>query len=899
MATISALSGHLHAPSPSPPPPPSCSSSSHHSLPMSPEEYSIPGNKFRNKTTTIRTRLSNLFRQRKPDVARQVFDRLPNPSTVLWNTMIIGLICNDMSQEALEMYSRMKWSGKGLIKCDSYTYSSVLKACAEERQLRVGKAVHGHVLRSGIYGSAIVYNSLLNMYCCCCYVNSISNRDKTTYIASSLNPVNQRDYLGCCCLNDGFDLVDRVFGMMKKRNAVAWNVMVSWCVKTGRFYKAVTCFKQMMRIGIKPTVVGFVNVFPAVSGLMDVEAANVLYALLIKFGDEYAGNLFAVSSAISMFLAVGCVEVARKVFDSCLGKNAEVWNTMMGGYLKCLCCIEALELFVEALECSASLDDVTLVAALTGVSQLQELSMGKQLHAYIMKTSMGSSINVLNTVIAMYSRCDSIEESFKVFHEMKERDAVSWNSIITALVQNGLDEEGLMLVNEMKKQGFPIDSVAATALLSAASNLRSGSIGKQTHAYLIRHDIQFDGINAYLIDMYAKSGLVENSQKVFERTTKDHRDLATWNAMISGNVQNGMFEEAIDVLLQMLKESITPDAVTTASILPACSQIGGITLGAILSAENVFSRIPDKNHVAYNNMILAYAQHGMGFAALSLFNSMQFSGVTPDPVTLVAALSACSYAGLVREGLEIFHSMETKYKIKPTAEHYCCVVDMLGRKGTLTEAFLLAEEFGRRKDGYAVQAWGSLLAACKVHGRNDLAKTVADKLLDQTASGDSISGYFGTLSNIYVNKGNRHAVNRLRKEMKDRGMKKEAGRSWIEVAGETRRFRCSLTGIIIGTVTVALKIWRSLQAVGNIVSAYSYSLTLIEIQHALYDANALLDTESQFREKYKEDGCLSYSISGFAQWATSEVNRIIEELLLMLSRLRFETIGSQARDWKR
>ncbi|GAB2240294.1 hypothetical protein Droror1_Dr00020812 [Drosera rotundifolia] len=719
MATISTLSGHLHASSP-PPPPASCSSSSHHSFPIYPEENSIPRNRFRNKTTTILTRLSNLFRQRKPDVARHVFDRLPNPCTVLCNTVIIGLICNDMSQEALEMYSRMKWSGKGLIKGDSYTDSLVLKACAEMRQLRVGKAVHGQVLRSGIYGSSGARSCIIR-----------------------------------------FEYVLLLLCEQQQQQRVLWYDEEEECgrvehngfvvCETGRFYEAVACFKQIMRIGIKPTVVGFVNVFPAVSGLMDVEAANVLYALLIKFGDEDAGDLFPVSSPFSMFLAVGCVEAARKVFDSCLGKNAETWNNMMGGYLKCLCCGEALELFVEALECSASLDDVTLVAALTGVSQLQELSIGKQLHAYIMKTSMGSFINVLNT--------------------------------------NGLDKEGLMLVNEMQRQGFPIDSVTATALLSAASNLRSGSIGKQTHAYLIRLDIQFDGINFYLIDMYAKSGLVENSQEVFKRTTKDHRDLATWNAIISGNVQNAKFEEAIDdVFLQMLKESITPDAVTIASILPVCSQIGGITLGkqlhgfsircsfdgsvfvasglidmysksgAILSAENVFSRIPNKNHVAYNNMILAYAQH------------------------------ACSFAGLVREGLEIFHSMETKYKIKPTAEHYCCVVDMLGRKGRLTEAFLLGEEFGRRKDGYAVRAWGSLLAACKVHGRNDLVKTVADKLLDQTASGDSISGYFGSMFNIYGNKGNWNVVNRLRKEMQDRGMKKEAGRSWIEVAGSVNVF---------------------------------------------------------------------------------------------------------------
>lgn len=40
----------------------------------------------------------------------------------------------------------------------------------------------------------------------------------------------------------------------------------------------------------------------------------------------------------------------------------------------------------------------------------------------------------------------------------------------------------------------------------------------------------------------------------------------------------------------------------------------------------------------------------------------------------------------------------------------------------------------------------------------------------------------------------------------------------------------SLTGVRIGTVTQAQKIWGSFQALGDIAFAYSYSMILIEIQ---------------------------------------------------------------------
>ncbi|KAL2249275.1 pentatricopeptide repeat-containing protein At3g22150, chloroplastic [Sesamum indicum] len=740
------------------------------------------------KPKTIRFRLSQLCREGQLHLARQVFDAISQPTIVLWNTLIIGYVCNNVPHEAISLYSRMfrTINSADDRKPDAYTYSSVLKACAETKQLLIGKAVHCHILRSNVYPSRIVYNSLLNMYATC---------------LSSLES----------------DLVKRVFWTMRKRNVVSWNTMISWYAKTCRFMEAFRHLLLMMKSGFGPTVVSFVNVFPAISALEDIEIANMVYGMVIKLGGEYVNDLFVVSSAITMYADLGCLEFARKIFDNCLQKNAHVWNTMIGGYIQNNCPIVALELFNQALEEQdySNIDDVTFLSALTAASELQQLDVGQQLHSYLIKSSLVSSVILLNAIVALYSRCNSIRDSFKVFSGMQERDVVSWNTIICAFVQNGFDDEGLMLVYEMQKLGFAIDGVTITALLSAASNLRNHKIGKETHAYLIRHGIQFHGVESYLIDMYAKSGLTQDAQRIFDGKCKGNNDLAVWNAMISGSTQNELVEQSLIIFQQMLMENIMPNAVTLASILPACSQLGSIALGKLLHgfairnffdenvfvssalvdmyskcgevvhAERVFLKSAERNSVTYTNMILGYGQHGMGQKAIRLFHSMRELGVNPDAVTIVAVLSACSYSGLINEGLEIFEYMESEYGIKPSTEHYACIVDMLGRVGRVVEAYDFAQKLG--KEGNVSGIWGSLLAACKIHRNFELGKVVANKLLDMEGA-DRITGYHVLLSNIHAEEGNWEHVKNVREEMLERGLMKEVGCSWINISGYANCF---------------------------------------------------------------------------------------------------------------
>ncbi|XAR64797.1 hypothetical protein NMG60_11008635 [Bertholletia excelsa] len=701
---------------------------------------------------TIRYRLSQLCRDGQTHLARHLFDTIAQPKTVLWNTIIIGLVCNGMPDEALLFYSRMKSTPD--TKCDFYTYSAVLKACAETRQLMI----------------------------------DFWKRD----------------------------LVCTVFTTMRKRDVIACNTMISWYVKTERFKEAMRQFQMMMRMGIKLTPVTFVNLFPAVSRIGDIEIAKMLYGLLFKLGSEFVNDLFVLSSAIFMYAELGCLSFARMVFEQSLQRNTEVWNTMIGGYIQNNCPVEAIDLFVQALEAEhIVLDDVTFLSALTAALQLQRVDFAQQLHAHLTKNASALKTTILNAIIVMYSRCSVVDMSFEIFSRMHKRDVVSWNTMVSAFVQSGLDDEALMLVYEMQKQGFRIDSVTAAALLSTASNLRNQKIGQQTHAYILRHGIQFEGMESYLIDMYAKSGLIEAAKRLFERNCTYGKDQATWNAMIGGNTQNGLIEKAFAVFRQMIDQNIAPNAVTLASVLPACHPVGSLALGkqlhsfairycldqnvfvgsalvdmyskagAITYAENVFSLSPEKNSVTYTNMIMGYGQHGMGEKALLLFHSMRESGIKPDAITFVAVLSACSYAGLVDEGLQIYESMEREYGIKPSHEHNCCIADMLGRVGRVVEAYEFVKGLGEEGNNFGI--WGSLLAACRIHGEFELGKIIANNLF-QMEKQKSMTGYHVLLSNMYAENKNWEYVNRLRKAMREKGLTKDVGCSWIDIAGYVNCF---------------------------------------------------------------------------------------------------------------
>jgi pentatricopeptide repeat protein len=181
-------------------------------------------------------------------------------------------------------------------------------------------------------------------------------------------------------------------------------------------------------------------------------------------------------------------------------------------------------------------------------------------------------------------------------------------------------------------------------------------------------------------------------------------------------------------------------------------------------------------------MIVGYAMHGCGKEALEVFEKLQHSGTKPNHITLVGVLSACCHSGLVDEGLKYFDRMIRDYDIAPEVEHYCCMVDVLGRAGRLDQALNFINRMPTKP---TADVWGSLLGSCRIHKNLELGEHVAEQLFELDPKN---AAHYVLLSHIYAEAGRWDGVEKVRKMMRDRRVKKTAGCSWVEINNKMYAF---------------------------------------------------------------------------------------------------------------
>jgi pentatricopeptide repeat protein len=197
--------------------------------------------------------------------------------------------------------------------------------------------------------------------------------------------------------------------------------------------------------------------------------------------------------------------------------------------------------------------------------------------------------------------------------------------------------------------------------------------------------------------------------------------------------------------------------------------------GDVGAASRLFDGMEERNLVSWNSVIIAHAFHGQSEEALHLFQQLKETGILPDEITYIGVLSACSHSGLVSEGQRHFKEMKAVYGIEPRAEHYACMIDLLGKVGLVEEAFEIATSMPIGAD---VAGWGALLNACRMHGKVEIGECAAAKLAKLDSSD---SGIYVLMSQIYASKSKWDQVKMLRTVMRDRGVKKNPGCSSIDI----------------------------------------------------------------------------------------------------------------------
>ena len=524
------------------------------------------------------------------------------------------------------------------------------------------------------------------------------------------------------------------------------------------------------------------------------------HAHVLKLG--HGSDAIVRNAVIDMYARLGPIGHARKVFDEIPDRERKVadWNAMISGYWKWESEDQAQWLFDVMPERNV----ITWTAMVTGYAKVK----------------------------------DSVAAR-KVFDLMPERSVVSWNAMLSGYAQNGLAEEALELFDEMVSAGIEPDETTWVTVISASSSSGDPCLAASLVRMLNHKRIRSNSfVRTALLDMYAKCGSIDAARRIFDElgvyrnsvawnamisaytrigdldsarelfNTMPERNVVTWNSMIAGYAQNGQSAMAIELFKEMItaKES-TPDEVTMVSVISACGHLGALELGnwavrfltenqtkssisgcnamifmysrcgSMEDAKRVFQEMATRDVVSYNTLISGFAAHGHAMEAINLMSAMKDECIKPDKVTFIGVLTACSHAGLLEEGRKVFESIND-----PAIDHYACLVDLLGRVGELEEAKTTIEKMPMEPHA---GVYGSLLNASRLHKHVELGELAAAKLFELEPEN---SGNYILLSNIYASSGRWKDVERIRERMKNTGIKKTTGWSWVEYGNKLHKF---------------------------------------------------------------------------------------------------------------
>ncbi|OVA13152.1 Pentatricopeptide repeat [Macleaya cordata] len=535
-----------------------------------------------------------------------------------------------------------------------------------------------------------------------------------------------------------------------------------------------------------------------------LQKGRQVHAYIISSGVLFSNTYL--NTKLSAFYAIcGSMREACMIFHEIVLKNSFLWNSMIRGYACNGFSVDSLVLYSEMLSFGQKADNFTYPFVLKACGDLLMVDIGRKIHCEVVILGFKSDVFVGNSLLAMYSKFGDMETATRLFDRMPVRDLTSWNTIISGYTRNQEPQKALSVLNFMGKIGVRPDCSTLVSVLPACADLMGLQLGKEIHSYVVRNNIAIFDIFVIntLIDMYCNCKFIVGARLLFEKMIR--RDSVSWNSMISGYAYNGNAFESLRLFREMVLEGAITDEVTLISVLGACDQITALQFGMSVHAflvrkgfttytivgtalidmyakcgnlscsVQVFDEMPEKNLVSWSAMVSGYGLHGKGREAIALFSEMKNKSIRPDEVTFTSVLSACSHAGLVDEGREIFDQMVREYSINPRVEHYSCMVDLLGRAGHLDEAY----EFIRAmKIQPNFDVWAALLAACRAYRNVMLAEVAARNAFHLNPKG---VGSYVLLSNIYALEKKWEDVERVRYMVRQMGLKKPPGCSFVEL----------------------------------------------------------------------------------------------------------------------
>ncbi|XP_047319329.1 pentatricopeptide repeat-containing protein At4g14820 [Impatiens glandulifera] len=581
-----------------------------------------------------------------------------------------------------------------------------------------------------------------------------------------------------------------------------------------------------------------------ISSASSVDQLKQIHAHILRLGVDHSNSLLSKLALSSLDYAISpSLHYAISVFGQIPNPNPRITNRFLRDLSRSNQPLKTLSVYGILRRKGLTLDRFSFPPLLKASSKSLTFKIGIEIHGLSVKLGFDGDPFVQTALVAMYAACGRILVARSVFDRMSHRDVVTWSTMIDGYCQSALFGDALALYEDIKCSNIEPDGMILSSILSACGRSGNLTCGKEIHEFITMNNMIDDHhLQSALITMYSNCGSMEDAQNVYQQLKKKNivvstamisgysklgkveaarsifnqievKDLVCWSAMISGYAESNQPQEALGLFKEMQKSGTVPDQVTMLSVISACANLGALDVaksihihvdrsgfGAALPINNalidmyakcgdleraitVFNRMGRKNVISWTTTINSFAIHGDASNALNLFHQMKAEGyIQPNGATFVSVLYACSHAGLVEEGRRIFALMKDEHKIIPKHEHYGCMVDLFGRSKLIREALEVVEMMPLPPN---VVIWGSLMAACRVHGELELGEFAAKRVLELEPNHDGAHVF---LSNVYAKEKRWEDVGQLRMLMKNKGILKDRAVSRIELRNEIHEF---------------------------------------------------------------------------------------------------------------
>ncbi|KZV54986.1 pentatricopeptide repeat-containing protein mitochondrial-like [Dorcoceras hygrometricum] len=508
--------------------------------------------------------------------ARRVFDEMPHRTVAAWNAMITAYVRNvyrvDGVEEGYRLFLRMP-------NRNAVSYAVMITGFVKVGRLDEAGRLYGETPRN--YRDPFSSNVMINGY-----LKSGKLEEAVNVFEGMVekNVVTWSSMVDGYCKSGRVSMARKLFDMLEEcRNEFTWCAMIDGYLKAGCFEDGLELFLRMRRedkVGVEPTVAAVV--FEACGKMNRYRVGCQLHGLYSRLGFEF--DVFLGNSILTMYMRLGCMGAATKMFVTMNKRDVVSWNSILYGYVQAGRLEEACEIFEKA----DAKDSVTWTTMITG-----------------------------------FSSKGLMEKCIDLFNKMPELDDVAWTAIISGFVHNGKYEEAICWLIQMLKTAVRPNSLTLSSSVSASAGLASLNHGLQMHALISKMNMEHDlSIKNSLASMYSRCGSINDAYSIFKSITAPN--IVSFNSMINGFAHNGYGEEAFKLFRQLIDDELKPNEVTLLGVLSACTHLGLVDEGweYFRSMSTSYEMTPGPDH--YACMVDLLGRAGLLDEATKLINSMPF-----------------------------------------------------------------------------------------------------------------------------------------------------------------------------------------------------------------------------------------------------------------------------------